>query len=207
MRDYTKLDIYNAALIEVSADPITATNQAVPRADLLNIAWPFVLDELLREMEPHWAMARVELVASTAPDFGWSSAYTLPTQYVTVTSLNELVQEQDSDIWTLEGGELLCDQDEAFITYIERPEGDSEEDALLSRADPDGIRALILLLASRIAPRVIKDGSRRKAQLLDEYNRILSAAKTRAANERRKLIRDQAQNSRIDASRRYSTNG
>jgi hypothetical protein len=73
-------------------------------------------------LEMHsWKFARelVELVATTAPDFGYTKAYQLPTDFIRIVSFNNTDPEyRERKFFSIVGQELHTSQDSAKITYI-----------------------------------------------------------------------------------------
>jgi len=118
----SKISICNRALIYIGGNSISSIDEGSREANLCKAVFDDVRDEVL-QMHP-WdeARARQELAQlSDAPAFGYSYKYNLPTDpyCLKVLTLNEDTYGQ-SAAFTVEGRELLTDEDTAQITYTSR---------------------------------------------------------------------------------------
>ncbi len=78
-------------------------------------------DSLLRSYWWRFASARAELVATTDPDFEWSNAFTLPTDFLAMKSIYEnRFSDENFRSYALEGKILLTNEDEMFIRYVKK---------------------------------------------------------------------------------------
>lgn len=140
------------------------------------------------------------------PDFGWASSYPLPDDFVAMVGLNEKYPTTPSDLWEIEGGYLLTDEDEADIEYIYTPSA-SALDTFLGRMDGLSLTAFTTLLASKIATRIAKDGGQMALSLKQQYLAIdLPRARCKNANENRPVRQLPALTSINLASRNSFTN-
>lgn len=212
MRPRTTLQTWNLALGEIGNDPVPAIDSVLNRALICDQWWDVSIDELIRAHDWNWAMSRAELTADPldAPDFGYKHAYELPAGFATAVSVEELDEFREGSNFELENGFLLCSEGPTIaLRYVAVPDltDNSAVEAMLSRMDAEAYHALVLMLASKIAPRLAKDGRQMKREMLGEFERIVSAARTKSANERRMARKDGAQTSRMDHSRHISTAG
>lgn len=178
----TTLQAYNRAL-DLIGQKGTLTSIAVvsPSCEALNRAFGLVLDEFIRTHRWSWATKRVALVATTAPAFGWGSAFTLPTDYVVAAELNgEDVWGKSGDSFVVESGVLLTDADAAELVYQAKPIATTTpsvtlaqaQEAMIGRMDPLAFRAFCTLLAAEVAPVIRNDGRELALNLMQQYQQV-----------------------------------
>ena len=210
---FTQIQICNNALDFIGAQPITdidATDDA--SALVLARQWTFALREFVEAYPWGWAKVRTTLNAeSPAPDFSWSYIYTLPDDFVTLVGLNETYVDTPSDLYEINGESLLCDVgDTVDIEYIKIfvDLGSNDVDDYLALMDGSCATALAVLLASKIAPAICKDGvDGRSAQLLQRYLTVdLPRARVRWGNAQRRAPEFPAATSTSLSARRYWPN-
>jgi hypothetical protein len=181
------ITVCNAALARLGEARIFALSDdgAAARACALN--YPLALDEVLRSHWWNFATARTTLTElGEAPEFGYAHAYQLPTECLRVLEVNGVSGTGDPDAqWEIEGGRLLHDEAKVEIRYIERV-------ADVNLFDSMALEALIVLLASKLAP-AIQGGSTGKAvEFLEEYHRIVAPMARRVdGNESRRSRENQ----------------
>jgi hypothetical protein len=191
----TKVDICNAALDTIGATPIAAIADANLRAEACNRNYDLAVKEALRSHAWNFAKDRATLTIGTAPSFEWASSFALPADYVTLLQLNGVsFPAEPGDFFEIEGTNLLTDETTAEIQYIKVPADPSKFDALF-------VAALTYLLASKIAPALRQDGVGASVNLLQLYDRAVTKAKMRDANEHRAARPDPALESRFVQSR------
>lgn len=213
-----QLLVCNQALDLLGEDPILALTEANPRAEAANRNWSQTLVRVLRETFWNFAKQRATLVATTNPSFGWDRAFTLPTDFVSLYQLNG-IDGLPGDFYELEGGLLLTDETTAKIQYVRKPTaaGPWTVASLLAVADPLFIDLVAMLLAAKMAPTLRKDeveavkkdgtqvlrkdGTQEAMRLMEMYNRALTGAKMKDANERKSVRYDPASESRFIGSR------
>jgi hypothetical protein len=179
----TKLALWNLALDEIGQKPLATELDSVPAALVLARQWEITLRTWLKACKWWFATKDEELTAaSPVPDFGWSTRFELPADFVTLVSLNETYVDEPSDLFELKDGCIYTDEDEAQIEYVYEP-SESNIDSFLDTADPLAVAALATLLASRIATQLAQDSGTMKMALLEEYERMRLPA-ARASNAR-----------------------
>ncbi len=114
--------IANAALRKLGQSPITSFDENTKAARLANERFADLRDELLSRHPWNFAMRRASLAASaTAPAWGYTNAFTLPTDYVRVFEVNE--EDEYSGKWKVEDGAIVTDLDAPLkIRYVYRVE-------------------------------------------------------------------------------------
>ena len=178
----TTLQAYNRAL-DLIGQKGTLTSIAVvsPSCEALNRAFGLVLEEFIRTHRWSWATKRVALVATTAPAFGWGSAFTLPDDYVVAAELNgEDVWGKSGDSFVVESGVLLTDADAAELVYQAKPIATTTpsvtlaqaQEAMIGRMDPLAFRAFCTLLAAEVAPVIRNDGRELALNLMQQYQQV-----------------------------------
>lgn len=175
----TQLDICNLALDMVGAEPIVTIADDNVRAQALTRNYQMALREVLRSRDWGFAVLRASLVVAAPPAFGWDFAFTLPTDFVTITQMNGVLYEGEPGDWfALENGLLLTDAEFADIVYISSAGLETTFDALF-------VPAFATLLASRIATPLRQDGGTAMMNLLQLYRGSLATAAVKNANERK----------------------
>ena len=129
----------------------------------------------------------------------WAYAYRLPSDCPKLVQLNGVDVGSIPGKYSLEGRHILSNDDEAKIQYVSYDEDSTIYDALF-------VEAFVILLSSNLAT-VVRQDEGLAASKLQEFEAILSEARSKDGNERRKFPYNQASESRWVASRRYSTNG
>ncbi len=149
----TKIDICNHALLKVGADTIASLdiNQndaegVIYSAKLCNILFQQALDETVRMYEWNTCKKREQLVRSSeAPAFKFKYKYQLPNACIRVINLYDSKEGyDDGTVWTIEGDEILCNYESAFLSYVASPEDVSILDSLATQV-------LILNLAIKLS--------------------------------------------------------
>jgi hypothetical protein len=129
----------------------------------------------------------------------WEYAYRLPSDCLKLVQLNGVDAGRIPGKYSLEGRHILSNDDEAKIQYVSYDEDSTIYDALF-------VEAFVILLSSNLAT-VVRQDEGLAASKLQEFEAMLSEARSKDGNERRKFPYNQASESRWVASRRYSTNG
>ena len=178
----TTLQAFNRAL-DLIGQKGTLTSIAVvsPSCEALNRAFGLVLEEFIRTHRWSWATKRATLTATTAPAFGWGSAFTLPDDYVVAAELNgEDVWGKSGDSFVVESGVLLTDADAAELVYQAKPIATSDpavtlaqaQEAMMALMDPLAFRAFCTLLAAEVAPVIRNDGRELALNLMQQYQQV-----------------------------------
>lgn len=186
----TRLEIINSALTLIGDEPIVSDDLtgaqdglgSQQRARTVNLIWQESFEEWLAAFPWGFVKTRAALVETTAPLFEWATAFNLPDDFLTFVALNETYNCTPGEDYEIENGLFLTDASEANVEYIYLP-GDSGVDAALTRANPLYRKALITLLAAKMATKRKEDGGNRGLQLMEVYSRNLSAAIVKASAE------------------------
>ncbi len=113
---HSETEICNAALMLLGANPINSLNDANDTARTCKVIWPMVLDDELAAHVWNCAKKRATLAReTTAPAFGWSYAYALPSD-----NLRILEMEDPETEFAVEDGLLLTDNETAKVRYLAR---------------------------------------------------------------------------------------
>lgn len=166
--------IANLALAKLGISPIMALTDDSKQAQFSSRFYDQTRDEVLSAHQWNFAMRRATLnKLSTAPLFGWASAFQIPTDCLRVTQLNEVDPTERFALFSVEADQLLTDEEEANIRYIARVEDGSFYPPLF-------VHALATMLASRLAGPLT--GSRElPTALLEEYE-VITGPKARMAD-------------------------
>jgi hypothetical protein len=115
----SEVAICNAALAKVSNNRITSLTEGSTAGDLCNEMYGRVRDRLLRRHIWNFNKKRVKLAQlSTAPVFGWTYAYQLPSDWVR----NIAVYPDSAGIgqthgYQVEGRRILSDHENIYLVY------------------------------------------------------------------------------------------
>lgn len=151
----TPTDIANMALSRLGEPRISDIDENTPRGISCRTHYEVVRDSLLRSHPWNFAVSRALLTQSaTAPAFGFSFAYALPTDFLRLMTLNGIQAEMCVSEYTLESGQILTYSDEAKITYVRRVIDPTAY-------DPIFLEVLAFRLASAVAMDVTSDLEKR----------------------------------------------
>jgi hypothetical protein len=176
----SKTDICNHALLKVGADivasldvDINSTEGTVETALLCNVLFDQSLDELLRLYQWNCCTKRATPNKLTSvPDWKYAGEFELPNDYIRLLTITDDVNFQSDDIeWVVEGGKILCDYAQIYIRYIARPEN-------VGNLDPLASKALICLLASKLAVPLQQDDNLAQRLTNELYQVILPEARS-----------------------------
>ena len=183
----TEVEIANSALTKVGADRIISLNDNTKGAKVCKERYPKLRDYLLRAHLWNFAVRRIELAVSvTTPVFEWDFAYPIPVNCLRVLKTNHmepfastgdfntgrspLGASGGSSEWKLEGRDILSNDSEMKIMYIERVTDVTQFDTMFPEV-------VALLLASDIA--YFMSGSvTLAAAILSEYKLQLAQARS-----------------------------
>ncbi|HQT97808.1 MAG TPA: hypothetical protein PK416_08020, partial [Thermodesulfobacteriota bacterium] len=108
-------EVCNLALKGIGLDPIVSLASDTSQAGIiLRNTWEATRDTILQAANWRCLLARSGSLAreAAAPSFGFSYAYTLPTDCV------RIVEMSVDAAWEKEGRLLLTDEEEAYILYV-----------------------------------------------------------------------------------------
>lgn len=151
----TPTDICNMALSRLGEPRISDIDENTPRGISCRTHYEVVRDSLLRSHPWNFAVSRALLSQSaTAPAFGFSYAYALPSDFLRLMTLNGIQAEMCVSEYTLESGQILTYSDEAKITYVRRVTDPTAY-------DPIFLEVLAFRLASAVAMDITSDLEKR----------------------------------------------
>lgn len=165
----THVDVCNMALRRLGAERITSAQYTTPdskRAQLLADSYELIKNRILESHPWNFAIKRATLVLTTAPAYGYTYAYTLPSDYLRMV-LPEDGEVQELD-FVIENGVLLTDEATLKITYV----ADVDE-ALFS---PSFVKYLALEIAVELTYTLVQSS---------EFMEKLEAAVLRAGSDAR----------------------
>jgi hypothetical protein len=149
----TQTGIVNAALAELgSTKRIQSIDEGYGVANDALALWDTCMRTLLSEHPWNWAIGRALLNPTTAPEFGYARAFTLPPD-----NLRWLPASSDDADWfdaREEGGLLLTDAETANVRYVS-----AERGGRVAVWPPYFVRAMELAMAERLAEPVTQDES------------------------------------------------
>lgn len=131
----SKVQICNLALVRLSGNRITSLTESTATAQLCNILYDDIADEVM--MEGAWTSAtvRTELaLTSNTPSYGYTYEYQLPTnpKFLKILEVDEATAGQIP--YRIEGDKLLTDETTMKIKYIGRVDDPQSYDVQLRRA-------------------------------------------------------------------------
>lgn len=174
---------------------IDITTDKSVNADVCNLLYPEIRNQVLSDPQVEWVCARTrkKLSSTTAPDFGWSYAYTLPAGCLRVIA--QIASDGDTRgiPWRRESNKLLTNQDECYILYIQQIRD-------VTQFSPYLAKAIYTMLASELATRI--SGNKVKANDLLIVYREEVLPNAVAANQAEQYIEDEEGHTKIaDAGR------
>lgn len=172
-----EVDIAIRALQKLGAESITSLDDNSKSAREMKTAFPFVRDAELRKHPWTFAKKRVVLAPlSSAPAFGFTYAYQLPSDYI------RIVKQIDDSDYEIEGNELLTDQGTKWnLIYIRRVED-------VNDMDPMFREALACALAMELAESFTQSNSKKEYARRSYIETINSARKNNSIMRQAKKI-------------------
>lgn len=162
----SEVSICNQALAAVGGNLIVSLSDNTTEANLCAALWQPTLDAVLSAFPWPCAIARASLAKlTTAPAFGYTSAFQLPSDCLRVLSVDNARMD-----WRREGRRILADADTVSVRYITRAVYSADMDVLL-------IAALSARLAADLAPAIAQSNSL-TSSLWELYERKLSEARS-----------------------------
>jgi len=112
----SETSICNLALISIGEERINSIDDTNRRAVICKEFYAATRDAMIRAFPWDFAKARAELAAeTTAPEFGYSYQYPLPSDCLKVLSVNG-----ETIGWEVEGGKLLTDESAIKIKFLQQ---------------------------------------------------------------------------------------
>lgn len=172
----SEVDIANRALQKLGAERITSLTQDSENARECNVAYEAVRDAELRAHPWNFAIKRAQLAAdTTAPAFGFTNAFTLPSDCLRVLPPDPSYNLNSHD-WQIEGRKILTNDSAALeIRYIYRVTDTTQFDALFTEA-------LACALAVELCEKLTQSNSKGQAMRAD-YTSTIRAARRQNAFE------------------------
>lgn len=165
-----KLDICNAALMRLGAEPIAAFTDNSKRAKLCSAHYKRIKEEMLSEHPWNFAIKRESLSKSTiSPAFEYANQFDLPSDYLTAHKMYP-----DTVEFKQENKVLLSNEDSLDMVYIA-----SVAERLFSSFFT---RALILRLAVEFSYTMVQSNELRSV-LIEEMKDAERTARLRDAQE------------------------
>ena len=158
-------DIANAACRRLGVQRISSIDDENKRAEVLKDLYPLVRDELLDAGFWNFAMRRAQLSKlSQGPDFGWTNAFSLPTNYLRMYRVSSskfkggsghlpeffATSFANNPAFVIEGNQLLTDLSGVYCVYTSKV----TDSSLFSRGF---VKALYLKLAAEAAYSLTQD--------------------------------------------------
>ena len=134
-----RIDVCNFALTVLGENRITSIEDESDRAETLEAIYYIARDSVLEEAEWTFATRRfLPALSSTAPEWGWSNAFPVPSDIVRVTQVDknwtasggyiyDVQQERNPVDHVVEyvsgvGRAILCNEEEVFCKGVRRIE-------------------------------------------------------------------------------------
>ena len=111
----SKVSLCNLALSRVGEQEITSLDGLEKNAQICNLLYDEVLEQVLSQH--HWNCATFRKVlaqSATAPVFGWTYSYPLPTD----PRCLKVLYTEEEEAFSVEGRNLVTDSETATINYI-----------------------------------------------------------------------------------------
>jgi hypothetical protein len=102
----TDVQICNLALARLGDARITALTDATAQAQYCSLFYEQTLGELQSEFDWQFCRKLATATATTAPAFGYSSAYTLPTDFLRLLRVNGIDEDENFGKWEIVSGTL-----------------------------------------------------------------------------------------------------
>ena len=109
----TIVEICNAALARLGAEPITALTDETKRAKLCSAHYERLKKDLFNKHPWRFARKRKVLAGTSAPVFGYSYAYNVPPDFI-----RPFRSDEDYAAWEMEGVKILSDEANLQFIYI-----------------------------------------------------------------------------------------
>ena len=134
-----RIDIVNNALNLLGADSIVSIEDHAPEAQVMKNFYYIARDAVMEEAEWSFATKRfVPAKETAAPEWGWASAFTIPSNILRVTRVDRYDFDQGVDRrpaeYEVEGNLILCNEDEIFCKGIRRMEDEGGYSPLFAEA-------------------------------------------------------------------------
>lgn len=172
----TKLQLANAALIRLGAEPIAAIDTSSKRSNLIYNTYDIVRKRLIRSHPWNFAVKRVELTLNgNTPAYEYTYEYDLPADCL------RIIGSFNNREFKVENNVVLSNEGELFIRYIaDIGNGDADGDTVAF--DDSFCDAFILALALNISY-AMNQSSEQVADIRNELNEALRPIRSYDAQE------------------------
>jgi hypothetical protein len=172
----SKVSISNSALIKLGSETLIALTDDTKRAKLCNARIDGAIAEVLRM--GNWSCARTRISmtpTTTTPSSEYTYKYNLPGDLIKIERVAPEISQLD---YKVEGNTLLTDEGSLDLVYIKHPTDLNDLDHLCADA-------IATWLAKELAFAITSD-KELKRLLLQEFNQMLSKARTADSQEGKK---------------------
>lgn len=161
----SQVQIVNLAYGKFGDLTIQSITEATPQARAASVLWALTRDELLSSYPWKFALKRITLDTpdATEPEFEYDYRYTLPADCLKVLELYESTSN-----YIVEGGYLLCSDEEIYLRYIAQITD-------TSLYPMPFVAALATKLAAELCPKR-SDNKQNRTVLLQEFDLTISRA-------------------------------
>ena len=161
----SQVGIVNLAYGKFGDLTIQAITDSTPQARAAAVLWNNVRDEVLSSYPWKFAIKRITLDTPDAetPEFGYDYQYTLPADCLKVMELYDSTAN-----YVVEGGKLLCSDEEIYLKYIAQITD-------TSLYPPPFVASFAAKLAAELCPKRSGD-KKTRLELLQEFELTISRA-------------------------------
>lgn len=162
----SQIQLCNLAIVRLGGNPITALTDGTTEANLCNILFSQIADEVMVEGSWTSTIRRASLAATTdTPAFEYTYSYQLPVDPFCLKVLNIDENLPGTIDYRIEDDRLLTDSTSVKIRYIARLTATGDWDTLLARA-------FVARLASELAYPLTGNAAKAQAEM-QRYNQFL----------------------------------
>lgn len=174
----TKLKLYNGALVEIGERTLSSLTESSESRRVLDVIWDNdFIKEVLQMGQWNFAMRSVLLDydADVTPPFGYTRAFSKPSDWVRTTGLSENEYFRDPLKWYEdESGYWYADPDQIYVKYV----SDGDDYGSNFSLWPTNFRRFVeVYLASRVSTR-LSQSETKTSDLEKRAMRILSKAQS-----------------------------
>lgn len=175
------IQIINIALSNIAASPIESLSENSNESLAAKVYYDTARRSVLQKYPWSFATKTARLAMLDETPVNYAYAYQLPSDYIRIINIVPYTESYSEDgnknPFNIEGGKLLCDLDEVYISYIYDCEDTNLFDDLF-------IDAFSHLLASRMAIRITGDRDLQVTEL-QLYDGLISEAGASSINSSR----------------------
>lgn len=117
--NYDPTRVCNMALAKIGTDTISAIDNGTPVANLCNLVFSEIVNQVLRYHPWSFATTFASLVASTATNpTTWEKAFVLPTNFLRLLSFNKYEENDSTPAYEIVGNLLYTNETDVTLKYI-----------------------------------------------------------------------------------------